>query len=230
MISPIALLTAMAVAQDRGAVTTGLPSQPGLEDDRLGDGLALDYLAGRIARGPERRRSFDPSSFLMDEDLRVRSAEGESVLRLPWFDEELFVGRSLAEIHEMPAHVRDLCVEHYTAALAGERGRFAFVSYGHGYTVEAVPLRGGDGRFLAVLGIANPATRPRTGLKRRQLTSREIQILQLAARGMSGPAIAEHLVVSCATIKTHFQNIYAKWHVSDRASAVAEAMRQGLID
>jgi DNA-binding NarL/FixJ family response regulator len=37
-------------------------------------------------------------------------------------------------------------------------------------------------------------------------------------------------VLSPGTVKTHFQNIYKKWDVSDRAGAVARALREGLID
>jgi PAS domain S-box-containing protein len=62
-----------------------------------------------------------------------------------------------------------------------------------------------------------------------ELTVRECQVLQLAAQGMSGKTIAERLAVSPSTIKTHFENIYAKWSVSNRASAVASALRRGLI-
>jgi DNA-binding CsgD family transcriptional regulator len=61
------------------------------------------------------------------------------------------------------------------------------------------------------------------------LTPRELEILSLAADGHTGPAIAAALVVSPATVKTHFQHIYAKLDVSDRAAAVAKAMRLGLI-
>lgn len=56
----------------------------------------------------------------------------------------------------MPTPVRRLCVENYTAALAGERGRFAFTSYGHAYSVDAVPVRGQNGRIDAVLAVATP--------------------------------------------------------------------------
>jgi two-component system nitrate/nitrite response regulator NarL len=80
------------------------------------------------------------------------------------------------------------------------------------------------------LGVAHANARARPELHREPLTPREIEILQLSADGMIGPDIAEHLVVSPGTVKTHFQNIYAKWNVADRAAAVAEAMRQGLID
>ncbi|MDX6649177.1 MAG: two-component system, NarL family, nitrate/nitrite response regulator NarL [Solirubrobacteraceae bacterium] len=63
----------------------------------------------------------------------------------------------------------------------------------------------------------------------RTLTPREIEILQLAADGCSGPAIAERLVISPGTVKTHFENIYEKLGASERAYAVAEALRHGLI-
>jgi DNA-binding NarL/FixJ family response regulator len=70
----------------------------------------------------------------------------------------------------------------------------------------------------------------RTGeLRPHELTVREREILQLAAQGMSGKAIAQHLTLSPLTVKSHFQNIYAKWGISDRASAVAKALREGLI-
>jgi DNA-binding CsgD family transcriptional regulator len=61
------------------------------------------------------------------------------------------------------------------------------------------------------------------------LTPREVELLQLAADGLTGPAIAEALVVSPATVRTHFQNIYEKLGVHDRAAAVAKAMRHDLV-
>jgi DNA-binding NarL/FixJ family response regulator len=63
-----------------------------------------------------------------------------------------------------------------------------------------------------------------------KLTARERQILQLAAHGLSGKTIAQQLSLSPSTVKSHFENIYAKWDVSDRASAVAKALREGLIE
>jgi len=76
------------------------------------------------------------------------------------------------------------------------------------------------GRFL---------DRRRAELGPRPLSEREIEVLLLAAEGLSGPAIAERLVLSPATVKTHFENIYAKLGVGDRASAVAHGLRTGLI-
>jgi DNA-binding CsgD family transcriptional regulator/PAS domain-containing protein len=61
------------------------------------------------------------------------------------------------------------------------------------------------------------------------LTPRETEILELAAEGHSAPQIADELVVSPATVRTHFEHIYTKLGVRDRAGAVASAMRRGLI-
>lgn len=61
------------------------------------------------------------------------------------------------------------------------------------------------------------------------LTRRELEVLRLAADGCAGPVIAEKLVLSRATVRTHFENIYGKLDVGDRAGAVGKAMRLGLI-
>jgi DNA-binding CsgD family transcriptional regulator len=72
--------------------------------------------------------------------------------------------------------------------------------------------------------------RHRAQLTDRTLSPRELEVLRLAAEGHSGPAIARDLVVSPSTIKTHFEHIYAKLGVGDRAGAVAYALRTGMID
>jgi DNA-binding CsgD family transcriptional regulator len=76
------------------------------------------------------------------------------------------------------------------------------------------------GRFLS---------RRRALLRPQPLSQRELEVLRLAAEGNSGPDIAEVLVISPSTVKTHFENIYEKLGVSDRPSAVAQALRTGLI-
>jgi PAS domain S-box-containing protein len=61
------------------------------------------------------------------------------------------------------------------------------------------------------------------------LSPRELEVLQLSATGHPRRQIAEQMELSEATIKTHLEHIYKKLGVSDRASAVGEALRQGLI-
>lgn len=72
--------------------------------------------------------------------------------------------------------------------------------------------------------------RHRAQLTNRTLSPRELEVLRLAAEGRSGPEIARRLVVSPSTIKTHFEHIYEKLGVGDRAGAVAYALRAGMID
>jgi two-component system nitrate/nitrite response regulator NarL len=62
------------------------------------------------------------------------------------------------------------------------------------------------------------------------LTDREREILGLIASGKSLPDIAKELYLGVTTVKTHVQHLYEKLGVSDRAAAVAEAMRRRLIE
>ena len=62
------------------------------------------------------------------------------------------------------------------------------------------------------------------------LSPREREVLTLAAEGLSSGATAARLHLSVATVKTHLVRLYAKLGVSDRAAAVAEAFRRGLIE
>jgi two-component system, NarL family, nitrate/nitrite response regulator NarL len=62
------------------------------------------------------------------------------------------------------------------------------------------------------------------------LSAREREVLSRIASGQSIPAIAQELYVAPSTVKTHVQRLYEKLGVSDRAAAVAEAMRRQLLD
>lgn len=62
------------------------------------------------------------------------------------------------------------------------------------------------------------------------LSEREMQVLKGFARGLSIPQVAAELYIGASTVKTHTQRLYEKLGVSDRAAAVAEAMRRGLLE
>jgi two-component system nitrate/nitrite response regulator NarL len=62
------------------------------------------------------------------------------------------------------------------------------------------------------------------------LSPREREVLVLIAEGLSAPDVGRRLHLSPATVKTHLQNLYEKLGVSDRAAAVARAMRLGLLE
>ncbi|MBN2493317.1 MAG: response regulator transcription factor [Deltaproteobacteria bacterium] len=63
-----------------------------------------------------------------------------------------------------------------------------------------------------------------------QLTPREIEILQIIAKGLSNSEAAKVLKVSRATIRTHLEHIYSKMSVSNRVEAITEGIRHGIID
>jgi DNA-binding NarL/FixJ family response regulator len=61
-----------------------------------------------------------------------------------------------------------------------------------------------------------------------ELTAREAEVLKLIASGLSNAEIAESLVVSNATVKTHINRIFAKIGARDRAQAVRYAYERGI--
>jgi HD-GYP domain-containing protein (c-di-GMP phosphodiesterase class II) len=80
----------------------------------------------------------------------------------------------------------------------------------------------------AVLAAAGHRTRRRrTNIA--GLTTREVEVLRLAARGMSNKEIAKRLVVTPKTIGNHIEHIYTKIGETNRAGAALFAMRHGLI-
>ncbi len=63
-----------------------------------------------------------------------------------------------------------------------------------------------------------------------RLTRRELEILQLLARGLSNEVISQQLYISPTTTRNHIQNILGKLGVHSKLEAVAHAVRAGYVD
>ena len=73
--------------------------------------------------------------------------------------------------------------------------------------------------------ISRPSDRPPTP---EPLTEREVEVLQLVAQGCSNQGIADRLVITEATVRSHVSNILGKLHLASRTQAALYALRQGL--
>lgn len=75
--------------------------------------------------------------------------------------------------------------------------------------------------------VVHPARSGQTA-HREQLTERELEVVRLVARGCSNHVIAQELVISEKTVKTHISNILSKLNLEDRTQLAIHAINTGL--
>ncbi|MGN6872907.1 MAG: response regulator transcription factor [Solirubrobacteraceae bacterium] len=119
----------------------------------------------------------------------------------------------------------------YKALAAGAAGYLSKDARGNEIADAVVAVARGEtvlGRDIqAAVAQRIRQTAERTGPS---LSAREREVLELVAAGLSSPEVARRLNLSTTTVKTHLQRLYEKLGVGDRAAAVAEAMRQHLLE
>ena len=77
--------------------------------------------------------------------------------------------------------------------------------------------------------VAEKVTQRVTNPSKNTLSSREIEVLELASQGNPNRAIAKKLFITEATVKSHFVHIFSKLGVTDRTAAVTEAVKKKII-
>jgi DNA-binding NarL/FixJ family response regulator len=123
-------------------------------------------------------------------------------------------------------------------ALAAGASAFLLKDVGREQLIDAIhTVAGGEALFapsvlrrLVSHYVSRPPA-PRSHISRLdELTPREREILRLVGRGLSNLEIADELIISMATVKTHLRHILQKLQSRDRAQAVVAAYRSGLVD
>ena len=120
----------------------------------------------------------------------------------------------------------------YRTVAAGARGYLSKEASRQQICDAIVTVADGEPAFAPEVeeGLRSAVERRGLGSVVPELTPREQDVLQLIADGGTVAEIAERIHIGTATVKTHLRTLYDKLGVSDRAAAVAEAMRRGLLD
>lgn len=128
--------------------------------------------------------------------------------------------------------------EHVFDALAAGASAFLLKDVGREQLIEAVrTVAAGEALFApSVLRrlVSHYVQRPPSSVNALpgidDLTPREREILRLVGGGLSNTEIAQQLVISLPTVKTHVRHILQKLQLRDRVQAVVAAYRSGLVD
>jgi PAS domain S-box-containing protein len=202
---------------------------------------ALDCAAGvlwvpdgeeLVARVFWRKPNFDEADDFEAATWKLRLASGKGLPGRVW---QTGAPTALNDLRDFHRYLRA-----ETAGIAGLRGAVAFAVLDGEEVLAVVELYSCEDaepseRLLrSLVGIGHELgqflARHRGELGPAPLTARELEVLQLAARGNSAAQIAERLTISGHTVKTHFAHVYAKLEVGSRAAAVAKAIRAGLVE
>ena len=166
-------------------------------------------------------REHQPAVALLD--LRMPGLDGLAVVTAVVRD-DLPTRVLLLSATEDPATV-------YEALAAGAAGYLTKESDRDEIIAAVIKCARGEGYLPThIAGGLATEVRQRARGEATLLSPREGEIITLIAEGLSVPDIAARLHLAPTTVRTHVQNLYAKLGVSDRAAAVAEAMRRRLVE
>jgi DNA-binding NarL/FixJ family response regulator len=216
------MATRVLIADDEAMVRTGfrmiLDAEPDLEV--VGEAEDGEEAVADAAR-------MHPDVVIMD-------------IRMPRLDGVAATRRLLAEV-DPPPHVVIVTTfdddENLYESLRAGAGGFLLKNAPPEQLIEAVrTVAAGEGllssavtrRVIDELGRRAPVESPPSDALD-ELTEREIEVLRLVARGLSNAEIAEELVITPATAKTHVGRILMKLDLRDRVQAVVFAYETGLV-
>lgn len=169
----------------------------------------------------EQIRELEPAVALLD--YRLPSLDGLEILKAIQAEE-----RPVRVLMLSGSNTSDTVYDAVTLGAAGFLTKAstiteiceAIVEVAAGRTVLAAAVQSGLARQVRARELGGQPT----------LSPRELEILTRIASGQTSPEIASDLDIKPSTVKTHVQNVFEKLGVRDRAAAVAEGMRRGLLE
>ena len=210
--SPAAGRIDVLIADDHPVVRTGLrgmlDGQPDLEVvGEAQNGEEAVELAGRLR----------PSVVLMD--LRMPKLDGVSATAR--------IGERWPDVRVLVLTTSDSGADILRAVEAGATG----------YVLKDAPREelfgavraAAEGKPLLASDVAAHLMQRVRWPSEEVLSGREIEVLELVSQGKSNKEIAGQLWISETTVKSHLLHIYGKLEASDRASAVAAALKRGIL-
>ena len=211
-------MTSVLLADDQELVRAGF---------RLILELAEFEIAGEASDGAqalELARALEPDVALMD--VRMPNMDGIEATRR--------IGLAGLRTRVLMLTTFDLDEHVYDALRAGASG-FLLKDAGRERLIDAVhTVAAGEALFapsvlrrLVDQYVSRPPAGRPNGLD--ELSSRELEVLRLVGRGRSNAEIADELVISLATAKTHVRHVLAKLGLRDRVQAVVAAYESGLV-
>jgi len=213
----------VAICDDQALVRDGLRVQLGLAPDIDVVGEASD---GEQAVALARRER--PDVLVMD--IRMPVLDGIEATR------RIVADAATDRVRVLMLTTFDLD-EHVYAALSAGASGFLLKDATPEEIVHAIRVVAAGESLLAPTVtsrlVREFASRPTAGRPRAELlnslTEREVEVLLLVAQGLSNAELAERLVVSHATAKTHVSRILSKLGLRDRAQLVVAAYEAGLV-
>jgi two-component system nitrate/nitrite response regulator NarL len=187
-------------------------------------GAGLDVVAeaadGREALDAIRR--LDPDVAVLDLQLPV--LDGMAVLDA--------IQREQRRTRTVVLSAYDDSARVYRSIAAGARAYLTKTAPAGAIEDAVVAVARGESVFPPEIhaGLAREIRARRELADRPLLSARELDVLRLAADGLTTADIGAQLHLSTATVKSHLARAYEKLDVTDRAAAVAQALRRGLLE
>ena len=204
------------IADDHAIVREGLRSLLGTEPDLELVGEASDGL-----QAVSKVRDLRPDVILIDMLMpRMDGLEAILEIRKDWPEAKIIVLTSFSDDEKVFSAIRSGALGYLLKESSPQDLLQAIhsVARGEGFLSPTIASK-------VMRELNQPPKLPPT---KDPLTEREVEILQLVAQGLTNDEIAEKLVVSERTVRTHVSNILSKLQLANRTQAALYALKEGL--